>query len=334
MLKWRLRGSSSRSPKEAPKTKYHLPRAAEVRPCEWPCDTFLRDAGLLDDFYYLVDNAGLIPFLEDKCEQYLLLTNTFVQSFHFHSRRETPMVSFNLYDIPREMTLEDFSQVCLIPNEGSPIEPHPRDVAEFISEVTVGESRGVSEARVASLHFSILRYYSLFTGRCLTGRWESGTLSSPDLTILCHALYADRTFSLGAMVVRRLHTNHSKGVIYGGIYASRLAKHFEIPIRHNEAEERRLPTMYLDYDSMVGHNFINSRDVRFRYNLVFSQGTREIITLPAPTLFDLHRGRYTIMPEDIYAYWGLTQPQAPESAPEPEPYQEPVYQWELQEPVY
>ena len=82
--------------------------------------------------------------------------------------------------------------------------------------------------------------------------------------------------------------------------------------------------MHLDYDSMVGHDFIDEGPVRFRYNLVFSQGTREVIILPAPTLFDIHRGRYTIMPKDIYAYWGLDQPQAPE----PEPYQEPIYQWE------
>ena len=139
MLKWRLRGCSRRNPKEAPKPKYTLPRAAEVRPCEWPCDKFLRDVGIYDDFYHLVNNAGIIPFLEDKCDQYLLLTNTFVQSFHFHARRDIPIVSFNLYDIPKEMTLEDFCEVCKLPNEGSPLEPHPRDVSEFIPEVTVGE---------------------------------------------------------------------------------------------------------------------------------------------------------------------------------------------------
>ena len=92
--------------------------------------------------------------------------------------------------------------------------------------------------------------------------------------------------------------------------------------------------MNLDYDSMVGHDFIGRGRRRFQYNLVFSQGTCEIITLLAPTLFDIHRGRYIIMPEDIYAYWGLDQPQAPEPAPEPEPYQEPIYQWEPQEAIY
>ena len=105
--------------------------------------------------------------------------------------------------------------------------------------------------------FPILRYYSLFAGRCLTSRWESGTLSSPNLVILRHALFVDRTFSLGAMIARRLHTNHSKGVIYGGIYASRLARHFGIPIRHDEVEEKLLPVRHLGYASMVGHDFIN-----------------------------------------------------------------------------
>ena len=145
-------------------------------------------------------NAGLTPFLKDKCDQYLLLTNTFVQNFQFTPRRDTPTVSFHLYDQPYEMTLDRFCQVCKIPNERSALEPHPSDVDDFVFEVTVGESRGVLKARVTSLHFPVLRYFSLFAGRCMTGRWESGTLSSPDLAILCHALYGDRTFSLGATI--------------------------------------------------------------------------------------------------------------------------------------
>ena len=62
-----LRRSSSRSSKdkqsEENKTKYNLPRTAEVRPCEWPCDDFLRAAGIYDDFYELAENIGqyLVP---------------------------------------------------------------------------------------------------------------------------------------------------------------------------------------------------------------------------------------------------------------------------------
>ena len=84
--------------------------------------------------------------------------------------------------------------------------------------------------------------------------------------------------------------------------ASHLARHFEIPIRHDDEEEMLLPTRYLDYNSMLGHDFISDdKDKRLIYNLVFSQKTCQIITLPAPSLFDIHSGRYLILPEDIYA---------------------------------
>ena len=80
---------------------------------------------------------------------------------------------------------------------------------------------------------------------------------------------------------------------------------------------------------MVADNFIDKdKQKRLLYNLVFSKGTREIIILPASSLFNIYSGRYTIMPDDIYRYYGLTQLSVPEPTPAPEPYQEPVYQWE------
>ena len=151
MVKRLLRGSSSRSSKdkqseENKKPKYNLPRTAEVRPCEWPCDEFLRAAGIHDDFYYLAENAGLTDFLHDQLDQYLLLTNIFVQNFHFHARRSPPSVEFYLYDEHKEMSLYDFCRVCLVPFEGNTEEPHHDDVEGFIDTITVGETRKVSDA--------------------------------------------------------------------------------------------------------------------------------------------------------------------------------------------
>ena len=99
-----LRGSSSRSSKgkqseEAQRPKYNLPRTAEVRPCEWPSDDFLREAGIYDDFYSLAENAGLTDFLRDQRHQYLLLTNTFVQNFYYFPKESPPSVEFHLYDV-------------------------------------------------------------------------------------------------------------------------------------------------------------------------------------------------------------------------------------------
>ena len=178
MLKRLLRGSSSRSSKdkqseENKKPKYNLPRTAEVRPCEWPCDEFLRAAGIYDDFYYLAENAGLTDFLHDQCEQYLLLTNIFVQNFYFHAKKSPPSVEFHLYDEVKEMSLHDFCRVCKIPFAGSIEEPHHSDVDGFIDRIVVGETRKVSDARITSIHFHVLRYFAVFASRCLIGSGNS-----------------------------------------------------------------------------------------------------------------------------------------------------------------
>ena len=103
---------------------------------------------------------------------------------------------------------------------------------------------------------------------------EQWGLSAPDIAILRHALLRDKTFSLGAMVAKRLSLNRTKGPIFGGIFASRLAKYFEIPIRHYEKEEKVLPPIFLDYKSMVAHDFIcDDKEKRLIYNLIFSEDT-------------------------------------------------------------
>ena len=96
---------------------------------------------------------------------------------------------------------------------------------------------------------------------------------------------------MGVIIAKRLSLNRTKGPIFGGIYAARLAKHFEIPIRHYEKEETLLPPTFLDYKSMVAHEFIvNNDDKILLYNLRFHKKHNEIIILPAPSLFDLTAG--------------------------------------------
>ena len=58
MIRRFLRGSSSqgsqdKQAKEKEKAKYNLPRLAEVRSREWPCDDLLKEAGIHEDFYSL-----------------------------------------------------------------------------------------------------------------------------------------------------------------------------------------------------------------------------------------------------------------------------------------
>ena len=45
----------------------------------------------------------------------------------------------------------------------------------------------------------------------------------------------------------------------------------------------------------------NDKEKRLIYNLVFIDKTYQIITLPAPSLFNIHSGTYFIMSVDIHA---------------------------------
>ena len=147
-----------------------------------------------------------------------------------------------------------------------------------------------------------------------------------------HALFRDTTFSLGAIVAKGLSLNRTKGPIFGGLFASRLDAHFEIPIRHYEKEEKLLPPVFLDYKSMVAHDFIvKNKKKMLNYRLIFDKNYFGTITLPAPSLFNISSGMYLVLPEAIHAYRSLTP--APETEPEPslDPYRQSVYQWDPEE---
>ena len=123
------------------------------------------------------------------------------------------MVDFYLYDAYKVMPLRNFCEFCKLSFPGFIEEPHSNDVEGFIDTIDVGETRKVSDARITSIHFPVLRYFAIFASRCLICRGNYGNLSIPDIIILCHALFRDDTFSMGAIVAKRLNLNRTKGPI-------------------------------------------------------------------------------------------------------------------------
>jgi hypothetical protein len=188
----------------------------------------MEGAGILQEFAQYAANAGLTDFIAAECEQYHLLTNSFVQSFHFLPRNNPPEVQFNLYAETRQIPLTEFCDICLIPSGGEIREPRPAEFEDFYRTLSVGDERGVSSVTATSLQFPSVHYFALFIAKCLLAREKVGALSAPDFAVLRHARYGDNSYSLGAITARRLHLNRSKGKIHGGIYATRLASHFNI----------------------------------------------------------------------------------------------------------
>ena len=98
----------------------------------------MKEAGIHEDFYSLIETAGLTGLRNDRIDQYLLLTNTFVQNFYYYPKKSPRAVSFHLYDEAKEMSLRNFCAACRIPFEGSLDEPRHKDVDGFIDTITRG----------------------------------------------------------------------------------------------------------------------------------------------------------------------------------------------------
>ena len=118
-------GGSSR--KQAPRRAIweldpETPREAQVKPCEWPSEDFMVQAGVKEEFDAYVHNAELEGFMLDKCPQYYHLTDSFVRRFKFTSSRNSHTVLFDLYNKSYTMDLEDFNTTCKLPQWGTLVE--------------------------------------------------------------------------------------------------------------------------------------------------------------------------------------------------------------------
>ena len=120
----------------------------------------------------------------------------------------------------------------------------------FLANITVGESRDITQATIGSIHFPTIHYFPLFIGKCINGKDEACHMCVPNLSILWSAVLGDKSYNLGSIVARRLHLNRFNGDFFGGIYATRVANILGIDIREDDTE---LPPAYLDSNAMVHH---------------------------------------------------------------------------------
>ena len=72
---------------------------------------------------------------------------------------------------------------------------------------------------------------------------------------------------------------------------------------------------------MVAHDFIvKDKKKMLKYKLIFHKNCCEIITLHAPSLFDILSDTYLILPEAIHAYLSMTPAREAEPEPPHDPY--------------
>src|SRR3954464_15697274 len=87
--------------------------ASPAKAMAFPCEDFMEDAGIQEEFYALCANAGLTRLVMSRVPQYETLTTIFVNSFMFYFDNDT--VVFRLYESLLTMPMSIFCEALGLP---------------------------------------------------------------------------------------------------------------------------------------------------------------------------------------------------------------------------
>ncbi|KAK1685240.1 hypothetical protein QYE76_046088 [Lolium multiflorum] len=280
------------APSFAPEEDQGAPNASS-----FPCYEFLTNAGLLDDFFTLVNRAGLATYVGDERGQYYRLTKIFVESFKFHNTEYEPTVAFKIYDIPVTMKLEEFCFALGIAPVGTArrIDDNPRDLLELYRGITGDDCRTIQRGKIRNIQLPAIKYFAYYVGTSILGRENTSNISSYHLAFLNVALTGETPYHLGSLIARRLS---SRGPIFGGTIASRILTHLDIPLDSNDVP---LTPRKLDIAAMKSHHFVttNSTIDNIVYKMLFADGNEKEIPLPQQGLFNIDRQSWSLTKEVV-----------------------------------
>ncbi|KAK1652724.1 hypothetical protein QYE76_070529 [Lolium multiflorum] len=280
------------APSFAPEEDHGAPNASS-----FPCYEFLTNAGILDDFFTLVNRAGLATYVGDERGQYYMLTKIFVESFKFHNTEYEPTVAFKIYDIPVTMKLEEFCFALGIAPVGTArrIDDNPRDLLELYRGITGDDCRTIQRGKIRNIQLPAIKYFAYYISTSILGRENTSNISSYHLAFLNVALTGETPYHLGSLIARRLS---SRGPIFGGTIASRILTHLDIPLDSNDVP---LTPRKLDIAAMKSHHFVttNSTIDNIVYKMLFADGNEKEIPLPQQGLFNIDRQSWSLTKEVV-----------------------------------
>ncbi|KAK1692761.1 hypothetical protein QYE76_009458 [Lolium multiflorum] len=280
------------APSFAPEEDNGAPNASS-----FPCYDFLRNAGILDDFFTLVNRAGLTTYVEDEREQYYMLTKIFVESFRFNNTQYEPTVAFKIYGNPVTMELEDFCRALDIAPVGtaSRIDDNPRDLLELYRGITDDDCRTIQRGKIRNIQLPAIKYFAYYIATSILGRENTSNISSYHLAFLNIALTGRTSYHLGSLIARRL-TN--RGPIFGGTIALRVLTYLRLPLDPNDVP---LIPRRLDIAAMKSHHFVTTDSTldNMVYRMLFADGDEKEIPLPQPGLFSIDRQSWSCTKEEV-----------------------------------
>ncbi|KAK1614272.1 hypothetical protein QYE76_019789 [Lolium multiflorum] len=280
------------APSFAPEEDNGAPNASS-----FPCYDFLTNAEILDDFFTLVNKAGLATYVGDEREQYYMLTKIFVESFKFHNTQYEPTVAFKIYGNPVTMELEEFCHALDIAPVGTArrIDDNPRDLLELYRGITDDDCRTIQRGKIRNIQLPAIKYFAYYIATSILGRENTSNIYSYHLAFLNAALTGQTPYHLGSLIARRLS---NRGPIFGGTIALRILTHLRLPLDPNDVP---LTPRRLDIAAMKSHHFVTTDSTvdNMVYRMLFADGDEKEIPLPQPGLFNIDRQSWSRTNEEV-----------------------------------
>ncbi|KAK1601716.1 hypothetical protein QYE76_016437 [Lolium multiflorum] len=181
------------------------------------------------------------------------------------------------------------------PGTAKKIEKSPKALTELYREVTNDDSRTIQRGKIRNIQLPAIRYFAYYLATSILGRENTSNISSYHLAFLVAALTGSTPYHLGALIARRLST---RGPIYGGIIASRILAHLDLPL---DPTDEKLTPVRLDIAAMKSHQFIttDSSLENIVYKMLFIDGDEREIPLPQADLFNVHRRPWSRSKEEV-----------------------------------
>ena len=159
-----------------------------TRAMEFPCEDFMEDAGIQEEFYAQCANAGLTRLVTSRVPQYETLTPIFVNSFRFYSDNDT--VVFRLYERLLAMPMSIFCEALGLPGL---VEKKKRKNVQTVALNTIIDSfcntevRASNRQKISNIMFPHLRYLAYYIARGVLARDNTSSTSTPDTAIMANA---------------------------------------------------------------------------------------------------------------------------------------------------
>src|ERR1044071_7437944 len=171
----------------------------------FPCDDFMENAGIKEEFYALCENVGLTRLVTSRVSQYETLTAIFVNNFRFYSDNDTML--FRLYDRLLTMTMSKFCEVLSLPGL---VEKKKRkniltvEINTLLDSFCNTEVRPSNRQKISNIMFPHLRYFAYYIARGVLARDNMSSTSTPDTAIMENALSGKHEHHVGMLIASAL----------------------------------------------------------------------------------------------------------------------------------